>query len=415
MVIIWDKDGPSTSVTLVTRHIITDKASLGLILRSVSSLYQQSIGLTNGHHHYHSESTEARAPNYVDWARWLKSKQNTVSAEKRKRQQFWKDHLYVMQHIEALYKSQVPGEQLGSFQSILIPPPTPAHGYGDKFAFSQRLAVAAVALSLRAVFGSIDMTLGLPYMNRDEHGTENMIGLLLDRIPIRLKLNNQKLCGDSDIFLDEITRQINTLVEFQLPWTEIQSLAGQRSLTEVMITYHWHSDRLEDMFALQGSKSSSSSIRARGAKFPLLYEFTETIDGGLLCVIEYNSRLVSPDQLAMIMHILPAAIDGLAQKVSPEAILEAVASTTATTSFTILNQEYRRRVDIVLQAFSEILQVDPSGIDNSTSFLDLGASSVLVLRLHWLLRSKYGLTGEVRDILYCPTPLAIAWRFYDDV
>ena len=71
------------------------------------------------------------------------------------------------------------------------------------------------------------------------------------------------------------------------------------------------------------------------------------------------------------------------------------------------------RVDVVRQLFSEVLDVDIADVGGGTSFFDLGGTSVLALRLLWLLR-KCGLQADVLDILRGPTPQEIAWVLFED-
>ncbi|QKX59049.1 uncharacterized protein TRUGW13939_06179 [Talaromyces rugulosus] len=300
--IIWERTNFSTSLILVTHHIVTDKHSLAILLKSIGAHYTAKPASAIENH----EVNQPSEPTYVEWAQWLRLSQGLPHTSlDRKKQDFWKDKIGDNTVITPLRDGSTPGLDLDSYESILIP-------YTEGTKVSQRMAVAATALTLLAVFGSSCITLGIPYANRDEPGAASLMGVFLDRLPIRLPLNDTKTTS-SDELLQRVATEINLAVEHQLPYAQILAAIGSSNpLFDVMVVYHWHSDALEHSLKLPDIEVSSTPIRAQGAKFPLQLEFTEQEDG-LHCSLEFNCS-VSPSHISAITSFLPVAVNGLARQ-----------------------------------------------------------------------------------------------------
>ncbi|KAI8944010.1 hypothetical protein F4801DRAFT_601228 [Xylaria longipes] len=259
-VILWIQNGDGRRTEY--------KASMALMLEWTSRRYKD---LNEG---------RPREGTYIDWARWLEQQKFHSMASSRPQDEnrinFWKEHLQRTQ-------------QALSFQTRMKSTNPPLHIGMDinmrEYKYSQRLAVAATALGLYAHLGSSDLILGVPYLNRDEPGTANMLGLFVDRLPIHA-------------LLDGIATETNLCIKNQLPYAEIHS----QSLVDVMIVYHWQSDSLRHSFSL-GPDST-------GSMHPVEIEYIEEEDGSL-------------DLIAAMQAFLPGAVQGLARQRAPASILSA--------------------------------------------------------------------------------------------
>ncbi|KAI9150034.1 Nonribosomal peptide synthetase sirP [Paramyrothecium foliicola] len=306
--IVWRQDDIHTSLILITHHIITDKAALSLMLQSISAKYQVKAG----HSGIERDMISSKG-DYIEWARWQRQTEKLpITPEMKQNKAFWKRQLKDTEPIRSLRDSQVNCE-LAAHQSILIPS---CNGVN----FSQRIAVAATALTIQAVFKNTDLVIGLPYMSRDEPGSANLLGLFLDRIPLRLSLEGDKMEG-ANCFINNVVSEINAAVEHRMPYSQILEAAeSSGSLFDAVVIYQWASDALEKSLNLPGVQITAAPIKARGTKFPLQFEFTEQEDG-LRLDLEYNARVLSPAQLDAILSFVPIAINGLAQGTEPERIL----------------------------------------------------------------------------------------------
>ncbi|OTA00419.1 hypothetical protein A9Z42_0000180 [Trichoderma parareesei] len=190
--IIWKQDDGSpiakTTLSLITHHIITDKASMAILLQSGTP-----------------------EVSYIEWTQWLSkvSAQPATPATLAKRK-FWQGRVREMEAVSLLDKNGPGslGQDVPCYESLLIPT-------RDDYSFSQRMALAAAAITLSAVFGEDDIVFGIPYMNRDEPGTANIMGLLLDRLPVHIKLNKNNM-SDSARLINDIASEVN---DFGCPGT----------------------------------------------------------------------------------------------------------------------------------------------------------------------------------------------------
>jgi gliotoxin/aspirochlorine biosynthesis peptide synthetase len=335
-VIIWDRGetGPELEVTMITHHIITDKASLALMLQSVSRSYQSLVkleeSLPNGVKEPQDNSSPARDATYIDWVQWYNVRQATPELQPANEYhiEFWKQHLEGMQPITQIHRSEARGQASGTNRSISIPSAKDAVAGQPRERYSQRLAVAATALALRTVYGASDIAIGLPYMNRDEPGTAEMLGLFVDQLPIRLTLDDRSLAS-ADALLEAVTSEINIAVEHQLPYAQVQSVIKGESkgiwddIVDVMVLYHWQSDAIEKSLSLGADVCVETIIdgaKPAGALFPLLLEYSER-EGGLHVEIEFNAKVVPAEKIATLAALLPAIIQALAQRTMPDAII----------------------------------------------------------------------------------------------
>ncbi|CAJ2501398.1 Uu.00g042510.m01.CDS01 [Anthostomella pinea] len=347
-VIIWkrkDASGtPTVQVTMVTHHIITDKASLAVMLQWVSQRYRETIGhsTTSNDKDKHSRSTKSGGYDtegtYMDWAQWLQSqKVSKPLPHNQGRIEFWKKHLLGMRPITQLQgpsRRQLIGFP-GSTTSMQIPhyEASLADAHPEVvYRPSQRIAIAATALALRGVSGSSDIVLALPYMNRDEPATASMLGLFVDRLPVRLFLNDENLTS-ADALLESVASEISLCVGNQLPYKQIQSAVAStnddghdrdRNMLDVMIVYDWQSDSLERSVSLGPDvqvRAASDRVTATGSLFPVQLTFLETEDGGLRVDLDYNPQIVPRETAGALQSFLAHALRGLSRRMPPADIL----------------------------------------------------------------------------------------------
>jgi hypothetical protein len=322
-VIIWIRNdiNTETEVTMITHHLITDKASVGLMLQWIGRRYRD---LTGSKVASHSETKSyVTKGTYIDWAQWLQiQERNSFESQspKQKNLEFWNQHLQGMQSVSQLRRSSCLGQDLGSTKSIHI---TSSEAVKLGHNFSQRLAVASTALALRAVFGLSDLVIGLPYMNRDDPSTADMLGLFVDQLPIRL-LHNDVNLASADALLNAVTAEINLAIAHRLPYVQIKSAIvpedSYANIVDVMVIYHWQSDAYDKSLDL--GPDTTVLWRSRGAKpsgalFSLLLEYREQKDGSLEIEIEYNTRVVSPETVVELKKFLEGAVKGLSQGILP--------------------------------------------------------------------------------------------------
>lgn len=64
----------------------------------------------------------------------------------------------------------------------------------------KQLLLGSLALTIYALTEAPDIVLGISFHNRNESGTEDVFGLLLDRVPIPVLINQPNLSSTEEFF-----------------------------------------------------------------------------------------------------------------------------------------------------------------------------------------------------------------------
>lgn len=351
--IIWERksnedDKPvETMVMLITHHIVTDRASISIMLQLVSQKYKNLIESAGNEVHSNGLPDAMKSTGtYIDWARWLLVDQQNFRSKTQleKKAAYWRENLRGMQPIpwhqtltHDIQRQTISSQQNpGSTQHFHIPLLGNA-----SVAYSQRLAVAATGLALRAVLGTSDTVVALPYMNRDDPATANMLGLFVDRIPLRFSVADGDLTSASAL-LDRVASATHQAVEKQIPYSQIRAALASaetdsRSIchlqptvggrfVDILVIYNWQTDALEKSVALGPNLHVSGvepgrAAKATGSMFPLLFDYSEDGDGGLLVELEFNPDIVPRRVVENMGAVLPEIVQGLAHLDRPDSIV----------------------------------------------------------------------------------------------
>ncbi|KAI1738585.1 hypothetical protein F4680DRAFT_162848 [Xylaria scruposa] len=342
-ILLWSQNGgdQGTECVIIMHHIITDKASLAILLEWTCRKYKDLVRASLEGPQTTKNVGHSLEGSYIDWARWLEQQGSRCMAPSRPQYEtrimFWKERLQRTQQ-PLLFSHSLQTQHMSSYTSTRMKSTIPPLDAGEdinvqKPRYSQRAAVAATVLSLYAHLGSSDLILGVPYLNRDEPGTASMLGLFVDCLPIRVVLNDTNM-GDADELLNEISAEINLCIENQLPYTEIQSAIagirnnnhGSRNLVDVMVVYDWQSDSLRHSFSLGPDvqiEEASDTLRSMGSMYPLEFMYTEKEDGSLDVEINFDAQIISPEVMAALQAFLPGTMQGLSRQRIPASIVSA--------------------------------------------------------------------------------------------
>lgn len=108
----------------------------------------------------------------------------------------------------------------------------------SKFMGSLELYLAVISLATRRVLDIKGLVLGIPYVDRTEPGTDEMLGLLLDRLPIRLQLVEEINPADKIDMngLLSLTREmIKAALTNALPCHQIINMVSSKSLFDIIV------------------------------------------------------------------------------------------------------------------------------------------------------------------------------------
>ncbi|KAF2877958.1 hypothetical protein BDV95DRAFT_633413 [Massariosphaeria phaeospora] len=237
------------SFILKLHHILGDKASIKQLLREISTVYLQMSES--------EQQPELPTVHYTQYASWL----------------------------EVNPLSFVPAD--GNTLEFIIP-------QTSGLSANLEQCLVAVAYGVFKVTAFTDIVLGISYMDRSEPGTETMIGLFLESIPLRLT-SPTALQEITSEFLRCVRENINSALLHSVPSNSIKQTMDVGSLFDIMVTLHKKEDSYAREFDSLGISVQEEKIRMPGARFPLLIEFEE-MDEGIHIYIEYATSLVTNRQ-----------------------------------------------------------------------------------------------------------------------
>lgn len=381
----------STSLVFVAHHIITDHVSMISLLQRVQYKYIELLD-RQGMQALDVETSVVPGLNYVDWAHWTRQQQENANEPKLVR--FWREYCRDVPSTPFSHHGRSCGQDDGQICSFLIAShKTPRS--------SQEMYVAAVALTIQAVTEINDMVLAIPHMDRYEPGTAKLLGLFLDRLPIRIQLNDKNL-SSANAFLDSVHSKVQEALSNYIPYQQIKKVVGRSALFDIVVSYHRMEDSLDNYFQLPNTSVVRRPARPKGAKFPLMFEFSET-ETGTLCEIEYNTTLLDRSIIDAMQSNLPIVLEGLSQARLPDSFPSGFTThTEAWAAWSHVDPPVvsmdKTKIDMVKSVFAEVLLVDVERISCQSSFFDLGGSSVQCLRVHWLL-GRFDVHISLKDIL----------------
>ncbi|OKL56657.1 hypothetical protein UA08_08292 [Talaromyces atroroseus] len=274
--------GEQTGIILVQHHAITDKTGIKIFLNSIRQEYLKLLGSS-------SPGTEKplspESPDYTVWAQW-KAGQPQLCAQDSN---------------AAYWKSQLSELPVPAWKT-LDPSRKTFDGRSETFTLKRSLrwnsclelymAVVAIALSKVQPVAN-DVLIGIPHIDRTEPGTEDMLGVFLDRLPVRMKVAPIESLEDFRAYIESARTSTRNALAHAMPLKDIRTLVGADELFPVMLVHNSLDDSIAQSFQLPGVTVDDVALKPTGAKFPLLIEFTEG-KNCTTCDFEYMENIVSP-------------------------------------------------------------------------------------------------------------------------
>ncbi|RFU32825.1 hypothetical protein B7463_g3512, partial [Scytalidium lignicola] len=282
--ILLDQNLDHVDIVLVQHHAITDKVAIKMFFFKIQHEYLQILEARSPD----AEKSTFLKPNYAIWAKW-KSDQLPPPMQDSNCQ-YWRDHLASLPNLpfESIQNQR---SYVGSFDNFSLK-------RNKRLTESMETYVSLIALALAEVQGICDVTIGIPHIDRSEPGTEDFLGVFLDRLPVRIKISSTALDNFSDL-IGSVRTLIRDALAHSIPFKQIRSISGKDELFQVMVVYNRIEDSVAKGFALPGITVEDVPVRTTGAKFPLLVEFNEE-EECMTCEIEYMESLVDPTTVSAI-------------------------------------------------------------------------------------------------------------------
>lgn len=423
-----------TMVVVVMSHVIGDATTMATYLNRVSETYEVLTASPRAGggtvHRLEPAPGPTQKRSYIDWAHWSETQQPSPRALS-----FWSSYLSDLPRPLTFGNTgPAPATYMGFTRSWTLSPSmfrSLSQLATEASVTMHQIVLAGVFFCLQCVDRRDDMLLAAPFTHRTESGTEDLPGLFLDRVVIRLRRNTSKKQETLFQFLSSIRESSQQALGNIIPFRFLSRLVQRAPsladpLFKVMVTYHTAADQ-RPLLDLKGIEIQPIPYRnTGGSKFPVTVEFTETPQQDLRVDMEYDMGCINEDVARRLEFSLVFALQLMVLETTPGEIIHLGA-----TSFkpppnggvrctNTMAQEAKGSGDgglqgqelwnngvdvtvatslvgIVSEAIGACLDLDKLEIDNQKSFWELGAQSMDAIRLQKLCEER-GIQVSLRDV-----------------
>jgi hypothetical protein len=275
-----------------------------------------------------------------------------------------------------------------------------------------QLVMAAVGLTLHRLSQREDIVIAAPIEDRTEPETEHTLGLFLDRLLIPLKFNIRSLHSVDDLIGMAKSASEQAVANY-VPFVDLKKILGMvgkaHELCEIMVTYHASDLRGPN---LSGIDVLGIPVQPKGAKFPLMLEFSEHPDE-ISIYLTYDSHTIDHATMDEFERQLMTTFKDLAKGTLSGSItsdhrpLLPLISDQSHPDTTVFVCEDQSTIDLVREAMADCVGLKRCDISCSRSFFELGGSSVDCVKLQDRLR-KAGIFVPLGSIIRLQTAELIA-------
>lgn len=217
-------------------HILLDGLSSSLILNELFQVYNLIKEGEKG-------KLSVPRPLYRNYIEWQRTKQNNNNEA----QEFWQAYLEPLKEITELgFKDLIVDEEVSEYDcnSVELPPELKEaivkFGQNNNFTINT-IILGAIALALKNYVLNQELVIGITVSGRDPElaDVENMVGLLINTLPLRIHEPNSISISD---FLKKLQNTIQEINNYSyLPLAHVQGLATtDRNLFNTIFVYEKH-------------------------------------------------------------------------------------------------------------------------------------------------------------------------------
>jgi amino acid adenylation domain-containing protein len=295
-------------LALTLHHAVGDGASLRVLFRELSALY---AAFARGG----ADPLPAPRLQYADHAAWQRA---WLTDERLAPQVAWWSQALAGAPSALTLPTDRPRPAAQSYRGAVHRFELGADA-GESLRALGRHAGATPFMTLLAAFAAVlarwsgqdDVVVGTPVDGRAQRGTEEMVGLFVNTLPVRVGLG-----GDPDFraLLGRVREAVlGTLAHQDVPFERlVEELRPERSLSRqpiYQVTFAMDHDAPTDALSLDGVRAARVPVDGGSSKFDLMLAVAEHEDG-LRAVIEYATDLfdaASMERLASHLRTLLAA------------------------------------------------------------------------------------------------------------
>ncbi|KAL9078998.1 MAG: hypothetical protein Q9157_002097 [Trypethelium eluteriae] len=275
---VMETNSDHRHILLVAHHSVMDGSSVAVFLKLIQTLY------TKGEPPMELRG-DGEGLDYIKWVAWKQS--IPINIEKL----FWKGYLSDAISIFPDRNSTATRLRGRTIHCIISRKIANATSQCCKtYRISrQQLAIACAAITVQEVYQTYDVLLAVPFSDRREPGTDDLIGLFLERLPVRIKLGNGSLRDIGGLFA-LVKDQSELAAQKFIPLANIRQAVGEgHPVFDLMVSFHPMTEKFN--LDLPGCVTTIERLKPKGAKFPLMLELFEEQNGWVL-EVEYSDKHV---------------------------------------------------------------------------------------------------------------------------
>ncbi|HEY7413556.1 MAG TPA: amino acid adenylation domain-containing protein, partial [Ktedonobacteraceae bacterium] len=294
---------------LTLHHIISDAWSIGLLLQELATHYNAFL--------QGQPSLLPELPiQYADFTIW---QQEMLREEEINRLLgYWKTHLTGAPDLLA-FPADHPRPAIqtfrGAVQTFLIPaqPVLALKRLAQQQGATLFMALLAVfATTLARYSGQTDLVIGTPLATRTQSQLEQLIGLFVNTLALRVDLSGHPNLGE---LLDRVRQTtLEAYAHQELPFEKlVEALAPERDMSHsplFQVFFTLHNAPQEDLH-FHELTIRSVPLELTSARFDISLDLTET-DQGLFCALEYNADLFEPQTMERFFEHFQLFLEGSA-------------------------------------------------------------------------------------------------------
>lgn len=197
-----------------------------------------------------------------------------------------------------------------------------------------QISRAAVVLTLQALTGADDVVIGSPFMNRPRLEDQEVVGLFLEPLPMRFRLDREDMSCES--IMQTVQCSSQSALAHAVPWNDLlEHLGIQRGaaapstlpIFDTVVTFHEKASAAGwGVFPVPGA--DPLMVWTEGSKFKLLFEWTTLASTENLVVrLEYDTDRISAACIGIVEEALRTSLNCLASDMSCGEIVREISGT----------------------------------------------------------------------------------------
>ncbi|MFI9450262.1 amino acid adenylation domain-containing protein [Amycolatopsis sp. NPDC052450] len=288
----------------VLHHLISDGASAEVLARELCVLYDRAV-----------RGAPLALPAALDYADHVVRQQEKARGQRAKRAlAYWTTELRDAPPAVRLPMTHASDNRHATTYGHVLPADvvTGLHRRAAAGSTSLFTVLAAASFALVSRYtGETDLSLGVPLSSRLVPGTENLVGLLVNTMPLRVRLT-----GDTDF--DDLVGQVrgkvlNALLHQQVSLNQVvrelnpDRTAGAHPFFR-MVLNHWK--KTDSTAAHGGLRFTRRPLGNPTAAFDLMISFVEDEDR-VTAYFEHNPEVIEPDAVHRMARHLVRLLRGM--------------------------------------------------------------------------------------------------------